>query len=130
MPTCISYNEVTVTVQENPEVFAGNDTIICESTTAQLGELSNNTDIAYIWTPNMVNAVNISNPTTRILTSSTKFFVTATSTTAPFCKSTDSVFVEVKKAPTILVTCGEGSYLEGGGWTYIFVRFFSYAVYC
>ena len=117
LPSCNSSAKVRVTVKENPIVYAGNDTLICESTTARLGKGTGDNDINYFWSPNMFEDPNAVTPTTNELNSTTKFVVTAASISSPTCISTDTVVVTVIPNVEIKSITGGNYYCDGGDLT-------------
>jgi gliding motility-associated-like protein len=59
---CYGYDSIKITVSDLPDVFAGNDTVICKDASVQLLGQSVSADI-YEWTPSIsLNNPNIPNP--------------------------------------------------------------------
>lgn len=117
LPSCASTSKVKVTIKENPIVFAGRDTTICEMTSARLGKESNDTDITYIWTPSIVSDPNIASPTTNELISTSTFVLTGSSISTPTCTSTDTVVVTIIPNAEKKSVTGGNYYCVGGDLT-------------
>jgi gliding motility-associated-like protein len=89
---CISpSSSVTLTVNQNPTINAGNDVTICKGASIQLNASSNATNIQ--WTPaNTLSSSTILNPVSTPLSTTT---YTVTATNAAGCKSTDQITISL-----------------------------------
>ena len=92
---CVASDQVMITVNPLPVLFAGNDTAICLNTSAQLNALGTG---AFSWSPTAdLNDPLIANP---IATPVIPTTYTVTLTDGNNCSSTDNVFVDVLALPT------------------------------
>ncbi|MEN9570867.1 MAG: hypothetical protein RL172_2098 [Bacteroidota bacterium] len=97
-----------VLIHPIPIVFAGNDTVICLNSTAQLQ--ASGAD-SYSWQPAVaLSCTNCSNPVTAT-TDSVTYYVTGT--TLFGCTNTDAVWVDVKKPFTVTGLQAQDSVCQG-----------------
>ena len=112
---CLAYDTVLVTVAPLPEVFAGNDTIVCPYTPVVLEAIGEGN---FLWSTGETTALITIFPTELI-----ELTVTITSTAG--CQAVDEVVIDVYNAPNAdagadTIVC-KGSYVEltaTGGYVY------------
>ena len=99
--TCTVTDQVSVTVNENPIVFAGNDVTICENTSIQIGNLASGGTgpYSYSWIPsssldNAATAQPFASPLT-----DTNYTINVLD--ANGCQTSDVINVIVTSAPTV-----------------------------
>jgi photosystem II stability/assembly factor-like uncharacterized protein len=99
LPSSVTSNVITMTVNPVPVAQAGNDTTICAGTSAQLNASGGTT---YSWSPvGGLSNPNIANPVATPA-ATTRYYVTVQNSFG--CSSEDSVLVTVNSATTTSVT--------------------------
>ncbi|MDF1672158.1 MAG: gliding motility-associated C-terminal domain-containing protein [Vicingaceae bacterium] len=97
---CVDFDVVTVAINPQPIVDAGNDTTICEGQSIVIGgSPTGPLNAGYLWTPNTsLNDDTLQNPNASPLVS-TQYIVTITDSNN--CTNSDTVDINVNPSPTI-----------------------------
>ncbi len=112
---CIASAQQTVTIFEDPEVDAGENSFLCKGTTSTLTATVQTTDqVAYSWAPATGLSCTDCQQPIADPANTTMYYVTAT--TVNGCVSTDSVLVEVSLLPPMVITTSaDTTVCEGEG---------------
>ncbi|MBW6498493.1 MAG: gliding motility-associated C-terminal domain-containing protein [Bacteroidales bacterium] len=99
---CSNQNSITVTVYELPEVLIGEDAIICEGESINIGHPEASQDYTYAWTSDPAGFESSESNPMVSPTVTTTYFVTVTS--AQGCEDSGQVTITVQPAPVAQVS--------------------------